>query len=39
MEDGPERRKKLIEIYDERDNRKEDIRGHQEKNRLHIVKL
>lgn len=26
MEDSTERRKKLIEIYDERDNRKEDIR-------------
>ena len=26
MEDGEERRKKLIEIYDERDNKKKDIR-------------
>lgn len=26
MEDGPERRKKLIEIYEERDKRKEEIR-------------
>lgn len=26
MEDGPERRKKLIEIYDERDNKKKDLK-------------
>ncbi|MCM8711338.1 AAA family ATPase [Clostridium sp. SYSU_GA19001] len=26
MEDGPERRKKLIEIYDERDNKKDEIK-------------
>ena len=27
MEDGPERRKKLIEVYDERDNRKKEIQA------------
>lgn len=27
MEDGAERRKKLIELYDERDNRKEELRN------------
>lgn len=26
MKDGQERRKKLIEIYDERDNKKKDIK-------------
>lgn len=32
MEDGEERRKKLIELYDERDNKKEDIKNKAKEN-------
>jgi DNA helicase-2/ATP-dependent DNA helicase PcrA len=31
MEDGPERRKKLIELYNERDNRKEELKVNSRK--------